>query len=54
MVRGLVAIQSPLAGSPIATDIVYGPRFLRDAVYIGLTAILGGSVACIEDLTVRS
>lgn len=54
MVRGLVCIQSPFGGSPIATDIVFGPRFVRDAVKMGLTAVLGGTFACIDDLTVST
>ena len=53
-VRGLVCVQSPFGGSPIATDIVYGPGLVRDAVHTGLTGLLRGSFSCIDDLTHRS
>jgi hypothetical protein len=53
-VRGLVCVQSPFGGSPIATDIVYGPGLVRDAVHTGLTGLLRGSFSCINDLTHRS
>lgn len=50
LVRGIVCLQAPIAGSPIASDLVYGTSIMAQIIHIAYR-ILGWDIESLKDLT---